>query len=141
MVPGDAVLPARNRLELVPPEDHSAVLGFAVDEVVGIAEARHVPRELVTRDCLERDVLVIDGGRGDASADHRGDLRGPHARRVDDDLRVDRAPVGDDAADIPARREFEAGDPDALTDPDAEAAGRLSYSVRRTMRIKVTIAR
>ena len=45
--------------------------------------------QLVARDGLQGDVLVIDRGRRDERADHLGDARRPHARGVHDELRVD----------------------------------------------------
>ena len=52
VVPGHAVLPARDRVGLVAAEDHAAVLALAVDEVVRVAEAGHVAGQLVARDRL-----------------------------------------------------------------------------------------
>ena len=49
VLPRHAVLPARHGVELVPAEDHAALLALAVDEVVRVAEAGHVARQLVTR--------------------------------------------------------------------------------------------
>ena len=91
---GRAVLPARRRVRLVAAEQHAARLGLAVDEVVGVAEARHVARQLVARHRLQRDVLVVDRDRRREHADHRRHPRRPDAGRVDDDLALDRPRLG-----------------------------------------------
>ena len=59
---GTPVQPARVRLRLVAAEQHPAVLGLAVDEVVRVAEARHVVGQLVARDRLA--ARRADGRRG-----------------------------------------------------------------------------
>ena len=89
VLPRHAVLPARDRVRLVAAEQHAAALRLAVDEIVGVAEARHVARQLVALDRVQRDVLVVDGDRADERADHRGELRRPHPGRVHDRLRLD----------------------------------------------------
>ena len=63
VLPRRAVLPARRRVRLVAAEQHATRLGLAVDEVVGVAEARHVARQLVPGHRLQRDVLVVDRNR------------------------------------------------------------------------------
>ena len=79
--PTDAVEPARGGIVLVAAEEDAAGLGLAVDEVVGIAEARQVARQLVPVDRRQRDVLVVDRDRDERRAGHGRDLRRPHARR------------------------------------------------------------
>ena len=91
VLPRDAVQPARDRVVLVAAEEHAAGLGLAVDEVVGVAEARQVARQLVAVHGRERDVLVLDRDRDERRAGHRRDLRRPHARGVDHDLGLDPA--------------------------------------------------
>ena len=49
VLPRHPVLPAGHRIELVAAEDHAAVLALAVDEVVRVAEARHVAGQLRAR--------------------------------------------------------------------------------------------
>ena len=117
------------------------MLALAVDEVVGVAEARHVARQLVARHGLQRDVLVVDRRRRDERADHRGDLRRPHAGRVDDELRVDRAGVGQHALDLapwtpssnPVTRR-------PRPDPDAQRPGGIGERMRRRVRVEMAVA-
>ena len=44
VLPRHAVVPARHGVRLVPAEENAAALGLAVDEVVGVAEARRLAR-------------------------------------------------------------------------------------------------
>ena len=83
------------RVGLVAADQHAAGLGLAVDEVVGVAEAGRVARHLVAR----RPAAIATcwwstGTDGMNAPDHRGDLRRPDPRRVDDVLGLDRAGVG-----------------------------------------------
>src|SRR5438132_14119014 len=64
MLPRDAVDPSRVGVQLVAAEHHTSRLGFSVDEVVRVAKAGHVVRELGARHRTQRGVLVIDR-RGD----------------------------------------------------------------------------
>jgi len=57
MIPRHPVDPTGDRIRLVSPEQDPARLGLPVDEVVGVAEARHVARELGSGDGFQRDVL------------------------------------------------------------------------------------
>jgi hypothetical protein len=47
-------------------------------------------------------VLMLDGARGDARADHRGHFARPHARGVDHAVAIDGALVRDHARDATA---------------------------------------
>ena len=139
VLPRDAVLPARDRVRLVPTEDHAAVFALAVHEVVGVAEARHVPRELGAGYRLERDVLVIDRRGRDERPDHRRHLRRPDAGRVDDDLRGDGAVLGDDVRDLARRGELEPGHANTGPDPDTQRAGGVRDGMRGAVRVQVAV--
>ena len=90
VLPRHAVEPARGRVGLVAADQHAAGLALAVDQVVGVAEARRVARDLVRPATGgHRDVLVVDRHRGDERADHRRHLRRPDPGRVDDVLGLD----------------------------------------------------
>ncbi len=139
VIPRDAVDPARRRLGFVPAEDHPAVLALAVDQVVRVAEARHVAGQLVSRDGPQRDVLVIDRRRRDGLADHRRDLGRPDACRVDHQLRVDRATVGDHPADGPPGVELDPGHPQPGPDPDPERTGSVGHGMGRAVRVEMAV--
>ncbi len=141
VLPRDAVLPARDGVELIATEHHPAVLALAVHEVVRIAETGHVTRQLGAGYGLERDVLVIDRGRGDERPDHGRDLRRPDPGGVDDVLGRDRACVGQDGRDRAIRGQLEAGHADAGPDPDAQPPGRIGKRVRGAMGVEVAVAR
>ena len=141
VLPGHAVEPARDGIVLVAAEEHAAGLGLAVHEVVGVAEARQIARELVPRDGRERDVLVLDGDRDERGARHRGDLRRPHSGGIDDDLRLDAAGFGQDGAHLVARAELDAHDALAGADLGAQVARRARERVGRRMRVEVAVLR
>ena len=136
---GHAVLPARPRVQLVATEHHPAVLALAVDEVVRVAEAGHLARQLGSRDRLQGDVLVVDRRRGDERADHRRDLRRPHPGGVHDELGGDRAGVGQDGRDLAPGRQLEPGHADARPHPHAERPGRVRDRVRGPVRVEVAV--
>ena len=123
MLPRHAVLPARPRIQLVPAEDHPAVLALAVDEVVRVAEAGHVLRQLRAGHGLERDVLVIDRRGRDEPADHRRDLWRPHPGGVDDELGGDGAGVGQHGRDLAPGRQLEPRHADAASGCARRARG------------------
>ena len=142
VLPRDAIEPARMRLGLVAAEEHPAVLGLAVHEIVRVTEARHVARELMARDGLQRDVLVIDRGRRDERTDHLRDARRPHPGRIHDELRVDGlAILEEDSPDLAPRPKVEARDARVLADTDAEPAGGIGECECRRVRVEVTVAR
>ena len=99
VVPWHPVDPARHRVRLVPAEDDATGFCLAVDQVVRIAEARHIVRHLVTPHGEQCRVLMIDGRRHDEGARHRRDLRTPDASRHHHDLGLDRAGVCVDRLD------------------------------------------
>ena len=141
VVPGNAVQPAGVRVRLVPAEQHPAVLGLAVDEVVRVAERGHVGGQLVTRNGAQGDVLVIDRGRRDEGADHLGDAGRPQARGVHDDLGIDGlARVDEHAANLAPRTELEPGHPRVLANPDAELARGRGERKRGAVRIEEAVA-
>ena len=81
VLPRDAVDPARVGVELVAADHQPAGFFPQVDQVVGIAHAGRLVRQLAAGDGLEGDVLVIDGRRRDVGAGHGGHLRAPTGRR------------------------------------------------------------
>ncbi len=140
VLPGNAVDPARHRIRLVPAEQDPTGLGLAVHEVVGVAKARHVRRQLRVRDGLEGDVLVVDGRRGNEDAGHGGDPRRPDSRGVHDHFGLDPAVIGDHGPHLAPGRELDAGDADAGSYRHAERLGGGGQRVRRPVRIEMTIA-
>ena len=110
VLPRHAVLPPRDRVRLVAAEEHAAHLRLAVDEVVCVAEARRVARQLVPLDRVQRDVLVVDRDRAGERAHHRRDPWRPHARRVDDRVGLDAACVGQHRTDVALRAELDPRD-------------------------------
>ena len=139
MVPRHAVLPARDRVGLVAAEDHPTLLALAVDEVVGVAEAGHVARQLVPWDRFQCDVLVVDGCRRDERTDHRGHLGRPHPGGIDDDLCRDRAVVGQDGRDLTPGRQLDARDAQARPDTDAKGSCGIGDRVRGAVGIEVAV--
>src|SRR5207245_7827136 len=99
MVPGHAVDPARDRVGLVPAQDHSLGLRLSVNEVVGITEARHTGRKLVSGNRTQGGVLMVDRRRDHMGAGHGRDLRRPDAGGYDDDVGFDPASLRDDGLD------------------------------------------
>ena len=94
-VGGNAVERPRRRIALVAAHDQAARLGPEVDEERRVAHGRHVGRQTAR----PRDqVLVRHRHDRDVDARERADLAREHAARVHDDLRLDRAAVGLDAA-------------------------------------------
>src|SRR6266550_5400166 len=89
VLPGNAIDPSRVGIELIAAQHHATRFGLAIDEVVRVAETRHVARELSPRHCAQRSVLVIDRRRYHERAGHRRHLRGPDATGDDDHLRLD----------------------------------------------------
>ena len=141
VVPRHAVDPARDGIVLVAAEEHAARLGLAVHEVVGIAEAGHVVRQLVPGDGRQRDVLVLDRDRDEPGAGHGGHLRRPHAGGVDHDLGLDAPALGDDGAHLVPRAELDAGHALARADLGAELARGIRQRVGRRVRVEVAVAR
>ena len=141
VLPRHAVVPARHRVRLVAAEENAPALGLAVDQVVGVAEARHLACELVALDRVQRDVLVVDRDRACECAGHRGDLRRPHPGRVHDRLRLDTALPGQDRPHLAAGPELDAGDARVGPDLDPELARGARHGIRRDMRVDVPVAR
>ena len=90
-VRGDAVERPRRAVALVAAHDQPARLRAEVDEQRRVAHRRHVERQ---PGGLEHEVLVRHRDDRDVDARQRADLAREHAARVDDDLGLDRAPVG-----------------------------------------------
>ena len=140
VVPWDAVLPARTRIRLIPAEDHPAVLALARDEVVGITETRHLARQLGAGHRLERDVLVIDRGRGDERPDHRRHLGRPDPGRIDDEFGGDRPLLRQHGRDLATGRQLEPRDANAGPDPDPECPRGVGHCMGRAVRVEMTVA-
>ena len=85
-------------MPLVPTHDQTARLAPEVDEQRRVAQCGHVDRDAVR----PRDqVLMRHRDHGHVDSRQGGDLRSEHPARVDDDLGLDRTPVGLDAGDAP----------------------------------------
>ncbi len=141
VIPGDAVEPAGDGIRLVAAEHDAARLGLPVDEVVRVAEARHVSRQLVPRHGLQENVLVIDRRGRHGSADHGRDLRGPDAAGVHDDLRLDAAPVGLDSGNLAVRAELDARHARACEQRDTGGACGVCERVGRGVRVEEAVLR
>ena len=105
-VRGDTVAQAlvekpRGAVSLVAAHDQSRPLLAEVDEVVRVAQRRQVIVGGALAERLGDQVLVREGDDGHAHPGHAADLGRVHAARVDDDLGLDVAPFGRDAAHPP----------------------------------------
>ena len=139
VLPRHAIHPSRRRVGLVPTKENAARLGLAVDEIVGIAEARHVSRQLEAINGMERDVLMVDRRRRYPRANHRGDTWCPHARGIDDTRRCDPTLLGHDSGDLTVRASLDRRHTAVPSNLDAEIAGGVRQRVRCTVWIKPTI--
>ena len=122
VVPRDAVRPARDGVRFVPADQQPSGLGLAVDEVVGIAKARQLARDLVAGHRLHGHVLMIDGNRRSKRPDHRRDAAAPTSWRVDDRVRLDSPWSVTTAWTAPSRAALDAGDERSRADLHAEGA-------------------
>ena len=100
-VGGDAVERPGRAVPLVAAHDQPARLGPEVDEQRRVAHRRHVERQPRR---LEDEVLVRHRDHRDRHAGERADLTREHPARVDDDVRLDLAPIGLDAGHSAALR-------------------------------------
>ena len=141
VLPRHAVDPARGRVGLVATKEDAARLGLAVDEVVGVAEARHIARQLMSLDGRQRDVLMIHGRGRHPRADHLADARRPHPRRVDDRLAPDAALLRADGDDFATRSAVDARYAAVLDDLHAELTRGIGQGVRRAVRVEPAVAR
>ena len=89
VLPGDTVDPTRVGVQLIAAQHHTARLGLSIDEVVGVAKARHGLRQFGALDRLQCGMLVIDRRRNDKRAGHGRHLRGPDAARDHHHLSLD----------------------------------------------------
>ena len=141
VLPRHTIDPPRRCVGLVAAEENAARLGLAVDEIIGIAEARHVAWQLEAIDCVERNVLMIDRRRRHPRANHRGDPRCPHARGIDDTRRCDAILLCHDSGDLAMGTPLDRRDAAVLLDLDAELAGGVRQRVGCTVWIKPTVLR
>jgi hypothetical protein len=125
---------------LVAAEERATRLRLAVDEVVGVAEARQVVRQLVAFHRCEGDVLVLDRSRDELRAHHGSHLRPPHARGVHDDLGLDAARFGHHRPHLAPRPELDTRHALARADLRAEIAGRTGQRVGRRVRVEIAVA-
>ncbi|TME56032.1 MAG: hypothetical protein E6I60_04805 [Chloroflexi bacterium] len=91
VLPGNAVDPSGVGVQLVAAQHDASGLGLPIDEVVRVAKAGHVVRELGAPDRLQRGVLVIDRCGHDNGSGHGGDLWRPDAARDHHHLGLDPA--------------------------------------------------
>ena len=141
VVPGHAVDPARDGVQFVAAQDDAARLGLAIDEVVGVAEARHVLREFRAHDREQRGVLVIDRRRDDEGPSHGGHLRRPDAAGDDDNLRFDPAGRCLHRLHRASRGQLDPGHPRVREDPHAQRARGVCQREGGGVRIEGAIAR
>ncbi len=139
VLPRHAVVPPRDRVRLVAAEQDAAALRLAVDEVVGVAEAGRVTCELPPFDRMQRNVLVVDGDRACERADHCCDLRRPHARGVDDDVRLDATAFGKHRPNLASRTQLDSGDPCVDADVGSELARGCGDGIGRDVRVDVPV--
>ncbi len=97
-------------------------------------------RQLVPLDCVQRDVLVIDGDGADERAYHLGDARRPHAGRIHDELGLDRPVLGLDGNDSPVAH-VDSGHERMRADLHAEIARGSGDRIGGDVRIDVAVAR
>ena len=140
VIPGHTVHPPRNRVRLVAAEEDPSGFRFAIDEIVEIPEARHLPWQLVAVHRGESDVLVVDRHGGRERSDHRRDLGRPDPAGVHDQLRLDRPGVGLDGGYLPRWSEPDPGDATSGFDPRAELPSSVRKSVRRDVRVDRAVA-
>ena len=95
----DAVGAPGARVRLPAADGERAGLRLHVEVGVGIAQRGQAGRNAVG--LLGDEILMLDGARGNARADHRGDLAAPHAGGVDHAFGFDVAGVGDDGRHAP----------------------------------------
>ena len=141
VLPRHAVDPARHRLGLVAAEEHAAVLALAVDEVVRVAEAGHVARQLVARD---RPAARCAGGRPASTGWTPPTIAATCGAQIPAALTTSSVSIGPASvstpSDLAARRQLEPGHADAGPDPDAERAGGVGHGVGRGVRVEVAVA-
>ena len=141
VVPRDPVGPACGGVRFIPADQQPSGLGLPVDEVVGVAEAGRVARDLMAGHRLHGHVLMVDRNRREERPHHRRDLRRPDPRRVDDVLGLDTTLVGDDRLDRPVGAELDPGDARADPDLHAERTSRIGHRVGGDVRIDPPVVR
>ena len=141
VLPGHAVLPARNRVRLVAAEHHATALGFPVDEIVGVAKARHVARR--ARALRLRGARCAGGRRGSSRRTSRPSPRSaaPTSPPRSRPCRLRSAPCSVSTAatersrvSIPVTRVCV-----RISTPSSRAAD--AKCVRRNVRVDVAVAR
>ena len=138
MVPRHAVHPARARLRLIAAEEHPAVLGLAVHEIVRIAEAGNVLGKLVTATALSATCWCSIGVTGSSRRPSPRPVA-PTCRRRRRRARCRSAPLGHDASDLAAARESNR-DPLPVRIRDAQRPSGLGDRVGRPVRIEMAVA-
>ena len=141
VLPRHAIDPTRRRVGLVAAEENAARLGLAIDEVIGVTEARHVARQLVALDGRERDVLVIDRRGRHPGTDHLADARRPHTGGVDDRLAGNPTLLGTHGDHLATRGAVDARHTAMLNDLDAELARGVGEGVGRAVRVEPAVSR
>ena len=110
VLPGHAIDPARQRIGLVAADHQSACLLAHVDQIVRDRAGRECwCGNSLPGDSLEGDVLMIHRGGGEMQPRHGGDLRRPHASRIDHDLGLDRALICHHLLDLALGRKLDPG--------------------------------
>ena len=96
----NAVVAPRCRVRFPATHGERAGLRLEVEVVIRVAQRRQARWNRLS--FLGDVVLMLDGARGDARADHRGHFARPHARCVDHAVAIDGALVRDHASDATA---------------------------------------
>ena len=111
---------------LVAAEDHPAVLALAVDEVVRVAEARHVARAARDPGTARSAMCWWSTGVDGMNAPTIAATCGAHIPAALTTISVSIGPASVSTRRISRRgRQLEPGHPDARPDPDAERPGRV----------------
>lgn len=139
MLPRNPVDPPGRGILLVAADQHSPRLVLAVDEVVGVAKARAVPRDLVPLHRLHQYVLVLDRHRRQPRADHLGHLGRPDARGIHHVLGVDPPPFRQHRSHLMRSSQLDRAHACAGHDLHAERTRSIRDRVCRDVRIDVTV--
>ena len=139
--PRHAVDPPCHGVGLVSAEHDASRFGLAVHEIVGIAEAGHVVRQLMARDGEERRVLVVYRSGDDKGPGHCRHLRRPYAAGDDDGLGLERLRVCSHGLDRTSVRELDASDPLLREDARTELVRCAGQRVGRGVRVEMAVVR
>ncbi len=135
---GDAVQSPGGRVALVAAHHQAAHLGPEVDQVIRVAQLGQVRRHALDR--LGDQVLVRERDDRDGDPGQAADLRGEHARRVDDDLGLDRSGIGLHPGHAPVL-DGDGGDPGPGPDVDPSLARAGGQGLGQARGVEVAVGR